>query len=281
MQRRHRGPAAAAKRAVKIAGPHLILILFSASLLLPLLWVLRTSLTNKLNAYRIPPEWTEPMVDNYVAIFTDHPFGTFFLNSLIVAAGSTAIALPLATMLAYAFCRFNTGGMKLRLLVLGSQMLPPVILVLPLFSIFLTAGLINNHLGIMLAHVTINLPFLAWMLVSFFEGDARIVEEAARVEGATRLQAFLFVAVPMAAPGIVAAGLLGLILSWNEFLYALVLSGRATATLPIGLSALETHRGVEIALLAAATMFSITPVFVLLPFLKRYLIKGLALGAVK
>jgi len=271
----------AAKRAVKVAGPHLILILFSASLLLPLLWVLRTSLTNKVSAYRIPPEWTEPIVDNYVDIFVEHPFGQFFLNSLIVAVGSTAIALPLATMLAYAFCRFNTGGMPLRLVVLASQMLPPVILVLPLFSIFLTVGLINTHLGIILSHVTINLPFLAWMLVSFFEGDARQVEEAARVDGAKRWQAFLLVAVPMAAPGIVAAGLLGLILSWNEFLYALVLSGKATATLPIGLSALETHRGVEIALLAAATLFSITPVFVLLPFLKKYLIKGLALGAVK
>lgn len=270
-----------AKRHVKRAGPHLILILFSASLLLPLLWVLRTSLTNKLNAYRIPPEWTEPFIDNYIEIFTEHPFGDFFLNSLIIAVGSTAIALPLATMLAYAFCRFDTGGMPLRLTVLASQMLPPVILVLPLFSIFLTMGLINTHIGIMLAHVTINLPFLAWMLISFFEGDARTVEEAARVEGASRFQAFLLVAVPMAAPGIVAAGLLGVILSWNEFLYALVLSGKATSTLPIGLSALETHRGVEIALLAAATMFSITPVFVLLPFLKRYLIKGLALGAVK
>ncbi len=259
----------------------MVLITFSASLVLPLLWVLRTSLTNKLNAYRLPPEWTPPIFDNFVDIFVEHPFDKFFLNSIIIAVGSTAIALPLATMLAYAFCRFNTGGVGLRISVLASQMLPPVILVLPLFSVFMTVELINNHLGIILAHVTINLPFLAWMLVSFFEGDARQVEEAARVEGANRLQAFLYVAVPMATPGIVAAGLLGLILSWNEFLYALVLSGKATSTLPIGLSALETHRGVEIALLAAATLFSITPVFVMLPFLKKYLIKGLALGAVK
>ena len=266
---------------MKRAGPHLILILFSASLLLPLLWVLRTSLTNKLNAYRIPPEWTEPMADNYVDIFTEHPFGDLFLNSLIVAVGSTAIALPLATMLAYAFCRFDTGGMPLRLTVLASQMLPPVILVLPLFSIFLTVGLINNYLGIILAHVTINLPFLAWMLVSFFEGEVRQLEEAARVDGATRWQAFIRIAVPVAAPGILAAGLLGFILSWNEFLFALVFSGPQTQTLPVGLAGMETHAGVEIAPLAAATIVSLLPVFVLLPFLRRYLIKGLSLGALK
>ena len=183
--------------------------------------------------------------------------------------------------MAYAFARFNTGGMGLRLGVLASQMLPPVILVLPLFAWFLTAGLLNTHVALVIAHITFNLPFLAWMLVAFFEGDVKQLEEAARVEGASRFQAFIRIAVPVAAPGILAAGLLGFILSWNEFLFALILSGKQTQTLPVGLSALETHRGVEIALLAAATLVAILPVFALLPFLRKYLIKGLSLGALK
>jgi multiple sugar transport system permease protein len=117
--------------------------------------------------------------------------------------------------------------------------------------------------------------------VSFFEGDVARLEEAARVDGATRWQAFRLIAVPVAAPGILAAGLLGFILSWNEFLFALVLSGPSSQTLPVGLAALETHAGVEIAPLAAATVVSLLPVFALLPFLRKHLIKGLSLGALK
>jgi multiple sugar transport system permease protein len=273
--------AAALRRALAAALPHAILILFSAAIVLPLLWVLRVSLTDKLTAYKIPPEWTTPSVANYVEIFTAYPFATWFLNSMAVAIGSTAIALPLAVALAYAFARCNTGGAPLRLSVLASQMLPPVILVLPLFALFLGAGLLNTRAALIAAHLAINVPFLAWMLVAFFEGEVRQLEEAARVEGATRFQAFLWIAVPVAGPGILAAGLLGFILSWNEFLFALILSGRQTQTLPVGLSALETHRGVEIALLAAATLFAVLPVFLILPFLRKYLIKGLSLGALK
>jgi multiple sugar transport system permease protein len=205
----------------------------------------------------------------------------YLANSVGIAIAATVVSLPLATALAYSFTRFDTGGAPLRVLVLASQMLPPVVLVLPLFAIFLTVGLLNSHLGIVIAHVTINLPFLGWILIAFFEGESREIEEAARVDGATRFQAFVYVAVPLAMPGILAAGLLGFILSWNEFLYALVFSGRDTITLPVGLSTLETHRGVEISLLAAATLISLLPVFGLLPFLRKYLIRGLSLGAIK
>ncbi len=273
--------ATAARRALATALPHVILILFSAAIALPLLWVLRVSLTDKLTAYKIPPEWTTPTFANYVEIFTVYPFATWFLNSLTVAIGSTAIALPLAVALAYAFARHNTGRAPLRLGVLASQMLPPVVLVLPLFALFLGVGLLNSRTALITAHLALNVPFLAWMLVAFFEGEVRQLEEAARIEGASRWQAFLRIAVPVAAPGILAAGLLGFILSWNEFLFALILSGRQTQTLPVGLSTLETHRGVEIALLAAATLLAVLPVFVLLPFLRKYLIKGLSLGALK
>ena len=269
------------KRFAKAVVPHVILVVFSAIILLPLLWILRVSLTDKLTAYKIPPEIGTLGLMNYATIFADYPFVTWFSNSLIVALATTAISLPLATALAYVFARFNLGGAALRLGVLASQMLPPIILVLPLFVVFLSAGLMQSRLGLIIAHLTICLPFLAWMLVSFFEGDVARLEEAARVDGATRWQAFTRIAVPVAAPGLLAAGLLGFILSWNEFLFALVLSGPDTQTLPVGLAGLETHAGVEIAPLAAATVVSLLPVFVLLPFLRKHLIKGLSLGALK
>src|SRR5215467_2510524 len=134
-------------------------------------------------------------------------------------------------------------------------------------------GLINSYPGLIIAHLTINIPLLAWMLVAFFQGEIEQLEQAARVDGATRFQAFYRIAVPVAAPGLLAAGLLAFILSWNEFLFALILSGPQTNTIPVGLSSFQSQRGVEIALIGAGTIVAILPVFVLLPFMRRYLIK--------
>jgi multiple sugar transport system permease protein len=268
-------------RTVSALVPHAILIAFCAAIFLPLLWLARVALTSKLTAYKLPPEWVALRLDNFVEIFQSYNFAGYFTNSLIAAIGSTVIALPLATAMAYAFARLNTGGAPLRLFVLASQMLPPVILVLPIYTLFLKVALINTYAGLIIAHLTISIPFLAWMLVAFFQGDIEQLEQAARVDGATRFQAFLRIAVPVAAPGLLAAGLLSFILSWNEFLFALILTGKATNTLPVGLSTFQTQRGVDIALVAAGTLVSIVPVLVLLPFMRRYLIKGLSLGALK
>jgi multiple sugar transport system permease protein len=268
-------------RVVGAVVPHAILIAFCAAILLPLVWLARVALTDKATAYRLPPEWAALRLDNFAEIFARFDFARAFLNSTVAALGSTAIALPLATAMAYAFARFATGGMPLRLSVLASQMLPPVILVLPMYALFQAAALINTWVGLIIAHLTINIPFLAWMLVAFFQGEAAQLEQAARVDGATRFQAFWRIAVPVSAPGLLAAGLLAFILSWNEFLFALILTGKATNSIPVRLASFQTQRGVEIALVAAGALVAILPVLALLPFMRRYLIKGLSLGALK
>ena len=260
---------------------HLVLIIFSLIILLPLLWIFRNSFTDKLHAYKIPPELSPLIFDNYFEIFSKYPFDNYFFNSFVIAMGTTLISLPLAAIIAYSFARFNTGGKSLRLLLLSTQMIPPIIIVLLLFSIYLSLNLLNSYIGLIIAHITIILPFLSWMLISFYSRDIFILESAARSDGATRFQALYLVSIPLIAPGLIAAGLLGFILSWNEFIFVLILSGKGTATLPIGLSTLSTHRGVEIALLAAATTLTVAPAFLILPFLKKYLIKGLSLGAIK
>ena len=260
---------------------HGILIAFSAAILLPLLWVLRVSLTDKLTAYKIPPEIGHLSLDNYVEVFTTYDFTRWFGNSLTIALAATAISLPASTMMAYAAARYRTGGSSLLVTVLASQMLPPIVLVLPLFLLVSTIVPVGGWTAITFAHVAINLPFMAWMMVSFFEGDSRQLEEAARSEGASRWQAFRLITIPVAMPGILAAGLLGFILSWNEFLYALVLSTSKSQTLSVGLASMETQAGVNIAPLAAATLLGLAPVLILLPFLQKYLIKGLSLGALK
>ena len=159
------------RKLLRTAIPHLVLIVFSLMILLPLLWIVRVSLTDKLTAYKIPPEIGTFGVMNYVEMFAEYSFLSWFANSLVVALAATAISLPLATAMAYAFARFETGGSGLRLGILASQMLPPIILVLPLFGLFLAASLMQSRLALIIAHLTIALPFLAWMLVSFFAGD--------------------------------------------------------------------------------------------------------------
>jgi multiple sugar transport system permease protein len=268
-------------RAVRTAVPHIILIGFSASIFLPLLWLARVALTNKLAAYRIPPEWAPLRLDNFIEIFTRYNFANYFFNSMVAAIGSTVIALPLATAMAYAFARHNTGGSGVRLFILASQMLPPVILVLPMYSLFLMVGLINTWTGLVVAHLTINIPFLAWMLVAFFQGDVHQLEQAARVDGATRFQAFLRVAVPVAAPGLLAAGLLAFILSWNEFLFALILTGPTTATIPVALAGLQSQNGVEIAEISAGVVLAVVPLIIASRLIQRHLVRGLTFGAIK
>jgi len=260
---------------------HTVLIVFSMIIFLPILWLLRVALTDKVTAYKIPPEWVDLNFYNFVDIFVNYPFVTYFTNSIIVAISSTLISLPLAAFMAYAFSRYNTGGTILRLLVFSTQLLPPIIIVLPLFSLYLKLSLLNSLTGLIISHIAISLPFLAWILVTFFEGNLTYLEQAARVDGASRLQAFFYITIPVSAPGLIAAGVLAFILSWNEFILALILSGPQTNTVPVGLSSFQTHRGVDIAPLAAATICTIAPVFIMLPFMKKYLISGLSLGSIK
>lgn len=260
---------------------HLILGFMAAAIALPLLWVLRVSLTDKMTAYKLPPELGQIGLHNFVEVLTQFDFLRWFGNSLFVAGLSTAVSLPLAAMMAYAAARYRTGGWPLMLGVLASQMIPPIVLVLPLFLVFTMVMPVPGLIAITIAHVAINLPFMAWIMVSFFDADSRSLEEAARSDGASRWQAFRLITIPVAMPGIIAAGLLGFILSWNEFLYALILGNHSSQTLSVGLASLETHAGVNIAPLSAATLLALLPVIVLLPFMQKYLVKGLSLGALK
>src|SRR5438874_5253799 len=155
-----RTASSALRRAGRVVVPHIILIAFSASILLPLIWLARVALTDKLTAYKIPPEWAPLRLDNFIEIFVNYNFAGYFLNSMVAAIGSTAIALPLATAMAYAFARQNTGGAALRLFVLVSQMLPPVILVLPMYSLLLMSHLINTWSGLIIPHLVTIIPFL-------------------------------------------------------------------------------------------------------------------------
>ena len=259
---------------------HAGLLLMCAIIVLPPLWALRTSFVPEPQAYstNAMPGFT---LDNYATLLTRNKFSLFYVNSVVVALGSVVLALPFAAMTGYAFARFGTGGRFTRFLVLATQMLPPVALVLPAFAIFRTVGLTNSVPGLILVYSALNLPFLTWILMGFFKGIPIDLEWAAMTDGATAWGAFWRIVVPVSLPGIAAAGVLGFILSWNEFLFALVLSGPSTQTIPVALASLQSSNGVQIAKVSAGIVLAILPLIIASRFIQRFIVQGLTFGSVK
>jgi multiple sugar transport system permease protein len=261
---------------------YIILTVASLFILLPVLWVIRTSFASEIIAYEIPPKFFfVPTMKNYIELFGRLGFGSFLKNSLIIAIGCTVISVPIAALGGFAFTRYRTSGTTLKFSVLATQMLPGIILVLPIFVIFNTIHFTNTYTGIILATLSFNLPFLVWLLMGFFEGIPKDIEDAATVDGATPWSTFFRIVLPITVPGIMSASILSFILSWNEFLFALLLTGNDTKTITVSLSAMVTHRGTLIGILSAGTIIAIIPMILLSIFVKKYLIEGLTFGAVK
>lgn len=264
----------------KKIGLHIGLILASALILLPPLWALRTSFVPESMSYstELIPSFT---LDNYRQLFERNHFLQFYGNSLIVAVCSVLLAMPFATATGYAFARFRTGGGTARFVVLATQMLPPVALVLPAFALLRGAGLSNSLTGLIIVYAALNLPFLTWILMGFFEGIPVDLEWAAMTDGTTAWGAFWRVVLPISLPGLAAAAVLGFILAWNEFLFALVLSGPGTATIPVALAALQTSNGIQIGKVSAGVVLAILPLIIGSIFIQRFIVKGLTFGSVK
>ena len=261
---------------------YILLTIFCLIILLPILWIVRLSFTTKFIAYKIPPEWFfKPILDNYRSLFVDYGFARFFFNSLAVAIGSTAIAIPIAFLAAYSFNRFNTGGRSLQFGILGLQMMPPIVLSLPIFVLMKTFNLLNTRGGLIASYLSFNLPFVIWMLMGFLESIPVELEEAAKIDGANRLQAVIRIVFPLATPGVMASGVLSFILCWNEFLFALMLTAEKTSTIPIALASMQTERGVMLGTLAAAMCFAIIPMLALSIVIQKYMVRGLTFGALK
>jgi len=259
---------------------HAVLALFSLYIALPPLWVLRTSFVPESSAYSMSvlPEFT---LDNYVKLLVKDKFWLAYMDSLIAATASTALALPLAAMAGYAFARYRSGGNVSRFFVLATQMLPPVAIVLPVFTLFRLADLTNSVTGLVIAYTALNLPFLTWIMMGFFEGVPVELEWAAMVDGATVWRAFWRIVMPVSLPGLAAAAVLGFILAWNEFLFALVLTGPDTATIPVVLASLQSQNGVQIAEVSAGVVLGVVPLLIASRFIQNYLVRGLTFGAIK
>lgn len=205
-------------------------------------------------------------------------------NSLIVAVSSTILVLIIGSLAGYGFARFKPGGNFLPFWVLSMRMLPPIAFVIPIFLIFKPFQLINTFQGLAIAYTAFNLPYAVWMMKGFFEEIPIELEESALVDGCTRITVFLRIALPLAAAGIIATGIFCFILSWNEFMLALVLMRtKETFTIPVGeyVFYYGPTSGMKWGAASATAILALIPIFVMSVVIQKYLVRGLTFGAIK
>jgi multiple sugar transport system permease protein len=261
------------------------MIVLAMLVLLPVLWTLSTSMKPLSDVNKYPPEWTSSAMSlqPYGDMFFYLPFLTYTLNSLVVACSSTVLTLLFGSLAAFAFSRFAFAGKQAFLLIfLLSQMLPGASVIIPLFQLLQEIGLYDTYLGLILVHTAVLLPFVIWLLYGFFQTIPREIEDAALIDGCSRMTALRRIILPLALPGIGATALFSFLGSWNEFFFALILtSSDSTRTIPVGIGLfVGEYLDVWNQMAAAAILFSIPPL-ILFTLTRRTFIKGLVAGASK
>lgn len=264
------------------------LLIFALLLALaPVYWLITISFKHEVDQFAVPPKWFHfsPTLEHYADAFLARSFGQYLLNSLLIAVASTACALLIGTLAAYAFARFQLPAnlnQKLALWILSTRMFPAIVTAVPLFLIMRDFGLVNTRASLVIVYTAFNLPFVVWMMRGFFAEVPPDLEEAAMIDGDSRLGALWRVVLPLVAPGLAATAVFCLIVSWNEFLFALVLTQTDDAmTLPVGIAGRVTQYGIKWGAMSAAAVVAIIPILAFAMSVQRYLVRGLSLGAVK
>lgn len=260
-----------------------VLWAFAVWCLFPVYWLAMTSLKTQVDAMaRRPTFLFIPVLDNYAKVLSDPAIWTYFANSAIVALGSTALALLIGLPASYVLARYRfRGNGDYGFWILTTRMTPPVAVLIPFFVMYVRTGLVDTHIGLIIAHVAINLSIVVWLMKGFFEDLPSEMEEAAAIDGATYFQAFLHICLPVVMPGIAAVAILAFLFSWNEFLFALVLGGNDVRTVPLGLYAFVGYQQIRWGELSAASIVLLLPVLVFVLIFQKQLIRGLTMGAVK
>jgi len=259
-----------------------ILILWAV---LPFLWMVSTAFKTTEETYTSPPLWIphHPTIKNFLYIVKRGAFLTYFRNSVTVAVSTTVISIILSSLAGYSFSRFKFfGGHSLLLLFLITQMFPGALLIIPLFQIIKFLKLLNTLYALILSHITFSLPLCTWLMKGFFDQIPRELEEAAMIDGCSRISAMIYIIFPLAFPGIIAASIFSFIGSWDEFIFALTFtSSDEVRTLPIGLQRFIGSYEIYWNHLGAASVLTTIPVIILFLFIQKYMVKGLTAGSVK
>jgi multiple sugar transport system permease protein len=257
----------------------------AALFLAPLLWLVSLSLKTKAAVYEYPPRWipANPSLANFRFALTDTQVPGYLWNSTIVAIVATIITLSAAIPAAYVLSRERFRGRREVLtILLAVQMLSPIVLLVPIYGLVERAGLIDTRTGLMLVYGAMQVPFTVWVLKNFFDAMPSTIFEAATLDGASRLETLRRIALPLAGPGLAAAGIFNLAAYWSEFGLALVLlDSQERFTMPVGLFSFQSGYDTDWHLLAAASFIGLLPVVGTFVVLQRYFVAGLTSGAVK
>ena len=253
-------------------------------ILLPIAWLFLTAFKFPRDVYALETAiYFTPTLENLQTIF-EHPWnlGHKILNSFLVAGGTVLLAIPMATMAAYAFSRFDFRFKKtIFLFVIASQFIPAAVIVLPYFLMFKQLNMLDTLTALVLINMSIVLPYAVWMMKGFIDAVPLEIEESAMVDGAHRIRVIWEIVVPAALPGIITAAVFSFTLTWNEFLFALIIGKQDALTLPIGLISFRTERGDLWELMAAGGILITAPMFLISLLVQKQFIKSLTTGAVR
>jgi multiple sugar transport system permease protein len=275
------------KLGLKRWSKYFVLTVAQVIAIAPVYWMLTISLKSEVDQFAVPPQWIgfAPTLAHYYDAFFTRSFGRYLITSLTVASLSTICAVTLGTLAAYGLARFKLRpglDRRLSLWILSTRMFPPIVTAVPLFLMMRDLRLLNTISALVIVYTALNLPFVVWMMRGFFRELPKELEEAAMVDGDSRLGALRRVILPLVTPGLAATAVFCLIVSWNEFLLALVLTQTdASMTLPVGIAGRVTQYEIKWGVMSAAGVVAMIPILVFAMAVQKYLVRGLSLGAVK
>jgi multiple sugar transport system permease protein len=266
---------------------YLVVVIALLLALAPVYWMVTISLKREIDQFAVPPPWFSfaPTWEHYIDAFLNRSFARYLLNSAFVSVASTLLALVIGTPAAYSLARFRLPLRledKLLLWILSTRMFPAIVTAVPLFLMMRDIRMLNTRSALVLIYTAFNLPFVVWMMRGFFAEVPRELEEAALVDGDSMLGTFWRVVLPLVTPGLAATAVFCLIVSWNEFLYALVLTQTdAAITLPVGIAGRVTQYEIKLGVMSSAGVVAMVPILCFAIAVQKYLVRGLSLGAVK
>ena len=259
--------------------------IFYLFLLIPIVWLLLSSFRNSdsIESGRLLPALAELTFQNYVETFQISNFATYLINSFVIACCVTVLTVLFGSLGAYALSRFALKGKRFFMMAaLLPQFFPYVLVLIPFYILMSNLNLVDTHIGLILTHTSLTLPFGLWMLTGYFNAIPRELDQAALIDGCSRLGVLFRILYPVAVPGLVVAGFFAFVVSWGDYLFVSILSQtNETQTLPIGLQTFMSSLEVKWGLITAGTVLAIVPTVIFFSIVQRRLVSGLTAGAVK
>jgi multiple sugar transport system permease protein len=271
-----------ADRGAGLALRYVIAVAVTILFLFPIYWLFVISFKTPAEIFAYPPVWwpASLQLSNYAVLFKDGDAWTVW-NSLVIATVSTAVAMVLGTLCAYSIARFRTGGDNFAMWILSNRMVPPIVIVFPVFLLYVQLGWVDSFTGLIVLYTAFNLPYVIWMMRGYIQDVPIELEESALVDGCTRWRVFWKVVMPMARTGIFATAVFTFVFAWNEFLFALVLTRSDVTTFPVQVTHYFGGQSNFWAKIAAMSVLGTIPIFIAVAALQRYLVRGISMGAVK